>query len=70
MADGCRRAIAGVLPVSGAANQTSGDWVVVHVVQLLDALVVRKDVEVVVARKPERSLKGQFGNRKLQRLQS
>jgi hypothetical protein len=49
-------------------DQAAGDWVAMHVSELLDALVVAEDVEVVVASKPERVLGGELGDGELEGL--
>ena len=49
-------------------HQTSDDGVLVHIVELLDALAVRQDVEVVVAGLPEGSLPGELRDGEFQGL--
>ncbi len=48
-------------------RQAARNRIPMHVPQLLDLLAFREDIEIVVARKPERRLRRQPGNLPLQR---
>ena len=57
------------MPVLRMHHEAAFDRVAVHVLQLLDSLVVRKDVEIVVAGLPERAFREASGDGDLQGLQ-
>jgi hypothetical protein len=43
------------LPIFGGCYQAAFDWIPMHVPQLFDALATCVDIEVIVARLPERA---------------
>jgi hypothetical protein len=61
-------AVGGPGPVFRVRHEASGDGVLVHVVELFDALVVGEDVEVVVTDLPEGSWGGELGDGELEGL--
>lgn len=61
--------VAGPEPVFGFGDEAAGDWVAMHVVELLDVLVVAENVEVVVAGLPEGTFGVTLRNGKFERLE-
>jgi hypothetical protein len=56
-------------PVFRFLDETSSNWIAVHVLQLLHSFVVGKDIEVVVAGLPEGSRSEAFGDGEFEGLQ-